>query len=224
MVRVTLPSGGEVPVEGVLFDNDGTLVDTRELLLQSFRYATRTVLGTELPDEVYLESVGTPLADQMNGFAQTPEQAAELLRVYREYNHQIHDQMIRPFPGMAEALEELSCAGVKMGVVTSKLHALAWHGLEVTGLAKYFDFLIGPDDCPEHKPAPGPVLEGCRRMNLPPAACVYVGDSAFDMQAGNAAGTTTVAVLWGMASRETLEAERPDIICAGTGEFAKLFR
>ena len=224
MVRVVLPSGGEVPVEGVLFDNDGTLVDTRELLLQSFRYATRTVLGTELPDEVYLESVGTPLADQMRGFARTPEEADELLRVYRAYNHRIHDQMIKPFPGMVDALEELSRAGVKMGVVTSKLHALAWHGLEVTGLAKYFDFLIGPDDCPEHKPAPGPVLEGCRRMGFNPASCVYVGDSVFDMRAGNAAGTTTVAVLWGMANRETLEVERPDIVCPDTAAFAKLFK
>ena len=224
MLEICLPAGKKTPIEGVLFDNDGTLVDTRDLLLESFRYATRTVLGHELPDEAYLKSVGTPLADQMDGFARTPGESAELLRVYRAYNHRIHDQMIGPFPGIAEALDELSRANVKMGVVTSKLHDLAWHGLEITGLAKYFDFLIGPDDCPEHKPAPGPVLEGCRRMGLAPASCAYVGDSEFDIRAGNAAGTTTIAVLWGMASRATLEGEHPDVVCRDTAGFEAIWQ
>ncbi len=223
MVMISLPNGEKLSVEGVLFDNDGTLVDTRELLLESFRFATRTVLGRELSDETYLRSVGTPLADQMTEFARSSEEAEQLLRVYREYNHQIHDQMIKPFAGIADALEALAKAGVKMGVVTSKLHALAWHGLEITGLSGYFDFLIGPDDCPEHKPAPGPVLEGCRRMGLATSSCLYVGDSEFDIRAGNAAGTTTVAVLWGMASRATLEAEHPDVVCADPAEFSRLF-
>ena len=90
-------------------------------------------------------------------------------------------------------------------------------------MSSYFDFLIGPDDFPEHKPEPGPVLEGCRRMGFNPANCVYVGDSPFDIHSGNGAGTTTIAVLWGMFTREKLAVENPDIYCETVSDLVKAF-
>ena len=134
MASVILPSGKEALVSAVLFDNDGTLVDTHDLLLTSFQYATKEVLGKVFPEEMYMKGVGTPLAGQMFDFTDDPAKAEELLSVYREYNKSIHDQMIKPFGGMDQALAQLEEAGLKLGVVTSKLHSLAWHGLEVTGL------------------------------------------------------------------------------------------
>lgn len=209
-------------LQGVLFDNDGTLVDTYQLLLVSFRYATQKVLGYVPPDEVLMASVGTPLADQMYDFTDDPATAQELLVVYREYNHKIHDQMVAPFAGMEDALAACKRQGLALGVVTSKLHALAWHGLEVTGLSEYFDFLIGPDDWPEHKPKPGPILRGCQLMGISPETCAYVGDSPFDIQAGNAAGAVSIAALWGMFPPQQLRAQSPDYMCESVSDLQAL--
>lgn len=224
MVTLMTTTGEERQINGVLFDNDGTLVDTHDLLLKTFQYVTQKVLCRTFTEQEYMKGVGTPLSTQMYDFTDDPATAEELLTVYRTYNHQIHDEMIKPFEGIDHVLAFLKEQGVALGVVTSKLHPLAWHGLEVTGLASYFDFLIGPDDFPEHKPKPGPILEGCRRMGIAPAECIYVGDSPYDIHAGNAANTLTIAVLWGMFSREVLAAERPDIYCDTPADMLRLFQ
>ena len=195
--------------KAILFDNDGTLVDTHDLLLDSFQYATRTVLGVTLPDDVLMEGVGTPLAQQMKGFTDDPALQEELLRVYREYNHARHDSAIALFPGVLETVQTLHEQGIKMGVVTAKLHELAWRGIELMGLAPYMDCLVGPDDCPKSKPDPAPVLMGCELLGVSPGECLYVGDSPYDMRAGREAGCATAAALWGMFEREVLEPQQP---------------
>lgn len=209
-------------IKGILFDNDGTLVDTKDLILASFRYATRTVLGHALPDDVLMEKVGQPLVVQMRDFTDDPAKQEELLRVYREHNESRHDSNIRIFPGVLEGLATLQEHGFAMGVVTGKRHRLAWHGLEITGVAPYMHCCIGADDCEEYKPAPGPVLAGVRALGLVPEECVYVGDGPYDIAAGNAAGCKTIAVLWGMFDRERLAAENPTWFCGSFGELAEL--
>ena len=209
-------------IQGILFDNDGTLVDTHDLILASFRHATREVLGHVPPDEVLMAKVGTPLAEQMKDFTDDPAVQEELLRVYREHNHRAHDQAIALFPGVLDGLREARERGMRMGVVTAKLHELAWHGLEITGAAPYLDVLIGADDCPAFKPDPAPVRAAVAQLGLTPAQCLYVGDSPFDMQAGNAAGCVTVAVLWGMFSEERLRAENPTYVISSFDELLAL--
>lgn len=201
-------------IKGILFDNDGTLVDTHEIILASMRYSTRTVLGRVIPDEDLLRKVGQPLAVQMCDFTDDPAEQEEILRVYREHNHAIHDDAVRAFPGVAEGLAELHRRGFALGVVTSKMHALAWRGLQLTGLAPYLDCCIGADDCEHFKPEAEPVLRGAAALELEPAACLYVGDAPFDIQAGRAAGCSTVAALWGMFPAEVLRSEAPDYECA----------
>ncbi len=198
---------------GVLFDNDGTLIDTHDLILDSMRHATREVLGCQLPDEVLMAKVGQPLAVQVRDFTDDAAAQEEWLAVYREYNHRCHDERVRAFPGVRECLEELAGAGMKLGVVTSKLHALAWHGLEICGLAPYLSCCIGSDDCDRFKPDPKPVTYGLQTLGLAAAECPYAGDSPFDMQAGGGAGCPTVAVTWGMFPRAVLEAEHPAWVC-----------
>jgi pyrophosphatase PpaX len=188
--------------QAILFDLDGTLLDTRELILSSFRYATRVVLGEQLPDERLLPYIGIPLIYQMRRIA--PEHADELMRVYREHNARVHDELIRYFEGTREALEELCDEGRRLAVVTSKRNEPAHRGLERFGLEDYFQLIIGSDDTDKHKPDPEPLLLAAARLSVPPAACVYVGDSPFDMQAARSAGITAVGALWGMFSREDL--------------------
>lgn len=207
--------------EGVLFDLDGTLIDTYETILVSMRYAVNDVLGRDLPDAELMRLVGTPLLDQMIHFAGGDEQRGrELMALYREHNATVHDAMVRSFPGTAEALGRMRDAGLKLGIVTSKRHATAERGARIGGVLEYFDLLIGPDDWPEHKPAPGPVLRGCELLGVSPARCLYVGDSPYDLQAGNAAGCVSVAAAWGMFGRDELAAEHPALMCDTLGELA----
>ncbi len=209
-------------IRGILFDNDGTLVDTYNLILTSFQHATRIVLQREISENVLMRKVGQPLSVQMKDFTDDTALQEELLRVYREYNHAHHDQEVRVFEGVLDGLAQLQERGYLMGVVTGKMHWLAWRGLEVTGAAPYLQCCIGPDDCPKYKPDPDPVLAGVRALGLAPEECMYVGDSPVDIAAGNAAGCMTVAALWGMFSRETLAAENPTYFCETFGDLVNL--
>ncbi len=209
-------------INGVLFDLDGTLIDTYDLLVHTFRYATRAVLGERIPDEALMAKVGQPLVVQMWDFTDDEAVHDELVRVYRERNDQVHDELIKGFPGTESMLSSLKEAGLPLGVVTSKRHAAAVRGLRRFGLEGYFDFVIGSDDWPSHKPDPGPVKHGCDLIGLDPSTCLYVGDSPFDMRAGNGAGCATAAALWGMFPRTALVAEDPTFVCADSLEVPAL--
>lgn len=208
-------------IQGVLFDADGTLIDTYEIILTSMRYAVNDVLGRSLSDAELMAGVGTPLYDQMLHFAEGDKaRAEEIVQIYRDHNDIVHDERIRAFPDTKAALDRLRAAGLLLGVVTSKRHAMAQRGLEMSGIADSFQFLIGHDDWPEHKPAPGPILRGCELLGVAPEHCLYVGDSPYDIQAGNAAGCATAAAFWGMFPRETLAAEHPTMMCDSLTEVA----
>ena len=167
-----------------------------------------------------MAKVGQPLATQMLDFARNGDEQQRLLKAYRSHNEATHDQLVRAFPGIVDELAALRAEGFEMGVVTSKMHALAWRGLQVVGAAPYLGCLIGADDCAKHKPDPAPILLGCERMGAQPEECVYVGDSPFDIAAGNAAGCKTLAVTWGMFPEEKLVVENPTEIIHEVAEFS----
>lgn len=216
------PIGYGVRLRGVLFDLDGTLLDTEQLLLTSFRYTMTAVLGKVVPDELLMAKVGQPLNTQMWDFTDDATVHDKLCRTYRTYNAQVHDELIRIFPDTAKTLVELRRAGYAVGVVTSKRREPALRGLATFGLDASFDCLVGSDDWPAHKPDPGPVTHGCDLLGLQACECVYVGDSPYDMQAGGKAGCRTVAATWGMFPASTLRAESPHFVCAGIGELPDL--
>lgn len=191
----------------VLFDLDGTIVDTVELITQSFRHATRTVLGKVLPDEVITAGVGQPLLAQMQRLS--ADHAQELLEVYREYNHRCHDDLIRRYAGIEEMLVALRTAGRQLGIVTSKGQEATDMAFRSVGLAHHFDVVITASDTEEHKPSPVPLRLCLARLGATAAGSIYVGDSPYDVQAGLAAGMATVAVSWGLFDRATLLAARP---------------
>lgn len=215
-------SGAFAEVRGVLFDLDGTLLDTERLILVSFRHAVESVLGRSIPDELLMAKVGQPLTTQMWDFTDDLAVHDELLCTYREYNARVHDELIRIFPGVPEVLADLRSAGLALGVVTSKRHEAALRGLATFGLEEAIAFVVGSDDWPTHKPDPGPIVHGCDLLGLKPDECLYIGDSPFDIQAGNAAGCTTVAALWGMFPGEVLLVEGPDYTCQSISDLPKL--
>ena len=192
----------------VVFDLDGTVVDTVALIVESFRYATTTVLGEVLPDELILGGVGMPLRTQMERLS--AEHAEELYDVYREYNHRRHDELIRGYDGIEEVLDALKAAGRRTGIVTSKSRDTTGMAFRAMGLEERFDAVVTATDTTEHKPSPVPLQLCLQRLGATAAGSIYIGDSPFDIEAGAAAGMTTAAVAWGVFGREALLAAGPD--------------
>ena len=195
----------------VLFDLDGTLVDSGAIILASFRHATQTVLGRELSDAEMLAGVGTPLQEQMRVFG--PDLVDELVSAYRAHNAPLHAEL-QPCPGVLDVVAQLHEQGRRLGVVTAKSRkstALAFERLPA--LNELFDVVVTADDTARHKPSPDPLLEALDRLDADADEAVYVGDAPFDVQAARAAGVAAIAVTWGrMHDRDRLERARPDAV------------
>jgi pyrophosphatase PpaX len=195
----------------VLFDLDGTVVDSGAIILASMRHATRAVLGQEYSDAELLQAVGGPgLEAQMAVFA--PERVDELVRVYRAHNEPLHDEL-EACLGMEAVLVRLRHEGRRLGVVTAKRRATAELAFARVPVGHLFETVVGGDETERHKPDPEPLLLAAERLAVAPRDCAYVGDSPFDMRAARAAGMHAVGVTWGrIHGRERLEAERPDAV------------
>ncbi|MDI6893015.1 MAG: HAD-IA family hydrolase [Bacillota bacterium] len=202
--------------EAVLFDLDGTLIDTRDLILASFHHALRRVLGRDLPDEVLLAGQGTTLIDQMRCF--DGDRAEELTRVYTEFNLREHDALAREFPGVQELLRDLYAIGVHLGVVTSKRREGALLGLRRFGIAPYLTAAVFMEDTREHKPSPAPVREALRRLGCAPARAVMAGDSPYDVQSARSAGVEAVGVAWGSHPPASLREAGATVVVHDLGE------
>jgi pyrophosphatase PpaX len=194
----------------VLFDLDGTVVDSGAMILASFRHATKTVLDRDLSDAELLAAVGTPLREQMNLI--DAQRADELVEVYRAHNEPLHEAL-EPCGGMLDVLQRLADEGRRLGIVTAKRRSTADLAFAVLPLARYFDVVVAAEDALRHKPDPEPLRVALRRLGAPPDEAAYVGDSPFDVAAAKAAGVFAVAVTWGgIHSRESLRNEAPDAI------------
>jgi pyrophosphatase PpaX len=193
-----------------LFDFDGTLVDTTDLIYQSMRHATGEVLGREISRDVLMANVGQPLPRQMELLS--AEHAEALLDSYRLHNEENHDALIKEFPGVEESLARLKAAGVRVGVVTSKRRFSVDMALKnFPGLGDVVDQWVTMEDTTDHKPRPEPLLKGLELLgNVPREQAAYVGDSPFDIAAAKAAGVESVAVSWGAFSEDALRAAEPD--------------
>lgn len=210
--RSMTPTDRLKDIRAVLFDLDGTLIDTVELIRVSFRYATRTVLGEEFPDEVTMANVGQPLARQFHDMA--PQHAEELLRVYREFNRAHHDELAKAYSGTQETLRELQRRGVPMGIVTSKGTTAAAMGIERFGLGGFMSVVVTADDVARHKPDPFPLEFAAGLLGVGMGYCMYLGDSPHDMQAALSANAIAVAALWGVFVREDVLMPGPPLALA----------
>jgi pyrophosphatase PpaX len=195
----------------VLFDLDGTVVDSGGIILASMRHATREVLGRDFGDAELMQAVGGPgLEAQMEVFA--PERVDDLVRVYRAHNEPLHDEL-EACAGMEEVLLRLHEQGHRLGVVTAKRRSTVELAFARVPIAHLFETVVGGDETQKHKPDPEPLLLAAERMNARPDETAYVGDSPFDIRAAKAAGMHAIAVTWGrIHDRERLEREEPDAI------------
>jgi pyrophosphatase PpaX len=195
----------------VLFDLDGTVVDSGSIILASMRHATREVLGRDFGDAELMQAVGGPgLEAQMEVFA--PERVDDLVRVYRAHNEPLHDEL-EACAGMEDVLLRLHEQGHRLGIVTAKRRSTVELAFARVPIAHLFETVVGGDETQKHKPDPEPLLLAAERMNARPAETAYVGDSPFDIRAAKAAAMHAIAVTWGrIHDRERLEREEPDAI------------
>jgi pyrophosphatase PpaX len=208
----------------VLFDLDGTLIDSVRLILDSYHH---TLSHHGLPartDEEWLKGVGTPLTVQLAEWRDQSGTIEAMIATYREYNLKHHDRMVTVYPGVLEAIREIKAAGVQTGLVTSKNRQGALRGLTLVGLEALMDVLVCADEVTNPKPHPEPVEKAISLLGADPATTVYVGDSLHDMHSGRAAGVRTAAALWGPFGRAHLESATPDYWLERPADLISLLR
>lgn len=180
-------------IKGVLFDLDGTLINTTPLILQSFRHTFKEFNLPVPADRELVAGFGLPLRTAAKAYM--PDEMIETFcSAYSNYHREHHDELIRPFEGINEALAEIAGRGIKMAVVTSKKRPMALRGLACYGLDQYIQTVVTCQDCEEHKPMPGPSLLALKQLGLDGSDCIGVGDSPFDLQSAKGAGCLTAAV------------------------------
>jgi pyrophosphatase PpaX len=193
-----------------LFDLDGTLIDSIELILRSYRHTMMVHRGAAPPDDVWMAGLGTPLWVQFRDWTEDESEIRAMVDTYREYNLAHHDELVRPYAGVVERVRELKAKGGQIGLVTSKMRQGAMRGLAVAGLTDVFDVVVGADEVTHPKPHPEPVLRAIELLGADPAGTVFIGDSRHDLECGRAAGVRTAAVLWGPFDRAHLDDLEPD--------------
>jgi pyrophosphatase PpaX len=193
----------------VLFDLDGTLVDTVPFILAAVRHAFDGY-GICPTDAEWIAGIGTPLRTQLASFASAPADVERLFERYRTFWLEHHDRETRVFPGALDVVAGLAARGHPIGVVTAKNEQGARRTLGHTGLLAHVPVIVAADSCANAKPHPEPVLLALSRLGMPPDRAVFVGDSPHDIAAGKAAGTRAAAALWGACARETLAAAGAD--------------
>jgi pyrophosphatase PpaX len=195
----------------VLFDLDGTLIDSGAMILASFRHATRTVLEREIPDEELAALVGgMNIHDQMRTL--DAERVDELVSAYREHNEPLHADL-QAFPGVENLLAALSAEGRRLGIVTSKRRRTVDLAFAVLPIERFFGVVVTSGDTKRHKPHPDPVLLALERLHANGARAAFIGDSPFDVGAGKAAGVFTVGVSWGgLHSEQRLVEAGADVV------------
>ena len=199
-----------------VFDLDGTLADTINLIVESYQYAFRTVIGREEDPDVIRSWIGRPLIGAFRDHS--PEHADELYATYLRWNADNTERLIRDYDGVVAVLADLRAAGVAVGVATSKRRESAEQAMDILGLSEHVEVLVAMEDTERHKPDPTPLLLALERMGCGTNHAVYVGDAVVDVLAGKAAGMDTVAVTWGAGREEALHEVRPTAVATNAAE------
>ncbi len=193
-------------IKTILFDLDGTLIDTNELIHNSFEH-TFAYYGYSFTREEILQFNGPPLIDTFSDL--DPDLAEEMITTYRKHNLEHHNDYVKLFPNVKETLAELHGAGIKMGIVSAKMRPGVELGLEITGIDPFFDSIVTIDDIKNPKPHPEPVLKGLSALDGKPESSIMVGDNYHDIESGKNAGLQTVAVAWSLKGEKYLQQFNP---------------
>ncbi len=203
-------------INTVLFDFDGTLVDTNELIISSFLHTLEIYTPGQYNREDVLPFIGPTLVETFSKINEAKTE--EMVKTYRAFNISNHDYLIREFEGVYETISTLKDKNFKLGIVTTKMLKVTMMGLQLTKMDKFFDTIIALDHVTHPKPNPEPIFKALERLGSVPANTIMVGDNYHDVLAGKNAGTKTAGVAWAIKGRESLEIHHPDYILDNMGD------
>jgi pyrophosphatase PpaX len=192
----------------VLFDLDGTLLDTNELIIQSFQYTYKKHLEKEVPREEIIKTFGEILKNTFE--RECKGCVEEALGTYRHFQMLNFNKLITIHTGVKEGLKALHRKGYKLGVVTSRLNDSALKGLRMFDIEHYFDSIIGASDTNKHKPDPTPIYMALEELGGDPKEAVMIGDSPYDILCAKNAGVQSIVVSWSALPREMYMQYHPD--------------
>lgn len=190
--------------DSYLFDADGTLFDTVDLICACFQYISEKYTGRTMDRSVIINGIGLPLRSQLITHLGSELDHEQILDDYLQYQLSIMGDCIKPFPHVAESLKLLKSAGKKLAVVTSRRRFSMEKILEATDTAKYFDVLVTPEDTLRHKPDPEPALKAMSLLGADKCSTVFTGDALYDICSGASAGIDTIFVNWSHAQISSL--------------------
>lgn len=197
-------------IDTLLFDLDGTLIDTNELIISSFMHTLEHYYPGQYQKQDVLQFMGPPLMDSFNKL--DSEKAEEMAQFYRDYNHSKHDELVTEFEGVYDTIKTLHEKGYKLAIVTTKKRFTVEMGLKLTKLDQFFDVVVTLDDVTHAKPDPEPLLKALEQLGSKPENAIMVGDNNHDIEGGKNTGTLTAGVAWAMKGREYIESFHPDYI------------
>ncbi|WP_026575946.1 pyrophosphatase PpaX [Bacillus sp. UNC438CL73TsuS30] len=192
----------------LLFDLDGTLIDTNELIIATYLHTLEKYYPNKYKREDVLPFMGPTLHEAFSTV--DPDRVEEMILEYRTYNLANHDLLVKEFPNVLETIGTLKEKGYKLGVVTTKRHDTSLKGLRLMKLEEYFDVVVAMDHVIKVKPDPEPILKALEQLNSQPEETIMVGDNFHDILAGKNAGTKTAGVAWTIKGRDYLAKYEPD--------------
>lgn len=198
-------------IDTVLFDLDGTIIDSNELILTTFEHVLQKHALNKYTREQMIPYMGLTLEYQLQTFSGI-EDVTELVADYRKYNRERHDELVKEFPYVKEVIAKLHEHGIKLGVVTTKIQETTQKALDLFGLLPFMDMIVTVEDVEHPKPHPEPILTAMKKLNSEPARTLMVGDSAADIECAHNAGVQSAAVAWSLKGLEVLQSYNPDYI------------
>lgn len=210
-------------LKAILFDLDGTLLNTNQLISSSFRHAFRTMLpDLVVTDEMIIECIGPTLSQTASKYY--PQCPSSFIECYRGHYKKYHDEMIEVFPGVIEMLDYLKSLNLKLVVVTSKKRDMTIKALQYMKMDTYFDYIVTSDDVVNPKPDAEPIQQVLTYYQLNPNECLMVGDNSHDIECAKNAKVKSVAVAWAMRGVDYLKKYNPDYIINETKDLLTIIQ
>ncbi|WP_100374006.1 pyrophosphatase PpaX [Bacillus sp. FJAT-45037] len=197
-------------IKTLLFDLDGTLINTNELIIASFLHTLEHYKPGEYDREKVITFIGPPLADSFKTV--DAERYEEMIDFYRTHNHAFHDELVREYEGVFETIKTLHEKGYNLAIVTTKIRKTALMGLKLMNLDSYFDVVVGLDDVTHAKPHTEPLELALERLGVTKEGAMMIGDSPHDIHAGKNLGIPTAGVSWSIKGEEAIRALEPDYV------------
>ncbi|RBW71193.1 pyrophosphatase PpaX [Bacillus taeanensis] len=195
-------------INTILFDLDGTLINTNDLIIASFTHTLNHYYPGEYGRDDIVGFIGEPLYES---FARMNKEGADdMVATYREHNIANHDLLVTEYEGVFQTIEILHKRGYKLGIVTTKMRNTVEMGLKLTKLDQFFDVVVTLDDVKNAKPHPEPLQQAMEKLGAKPEETMMVGDSQYDIKGGKNANVKTAAVVWTIKGKDFLAEFNPD--------------